>query len=74
MLSHSPRIILVEDDAPIRTTLDVSLRGEGYQVRALPDGTELLQMAEEFRLDLAILDVRLDVGPDGYAACAACAA
>ncbi len=46
MLSQSPRIILVEDDTPIRSALDVSLRGEGYQVRALPDGTELLQVAD----------------------------
>ncbi len=67
MPSQSPRIVVVEDDAPIRSALDVSLRGEGYQVRALPHGTELLQVADEFRPDLAILDVRLDVGPDGYA-------
>jgi len=57
----------VEDDTPIRSALDVALRGEGYEVRAEPDGTQLLQVAEQFLPDLAVLDVRLPVGPDGYA-------
>jgi len=58
---------VVEDDDPIRSALDVSLRGEGYEVRAEPDGTRLAEVAEGFRPDLAVLDVRLPVGPDGYA-------
>ena len=58
---------MVEDDDPIRSALDVSLRGEGYEVRAEPDGTRLAEVAEGFRPDLAVLDVRLPVGPDGYA-------
>ncbi len=66
MVSQAPRVVLVEDDAPIRSALDVALRGEGYQVMALPDGQELLKVTDEFRPDLAVLDVRLDVGPDGY--------
>jgi len=57
----------VEDDTPIRSALDVALRGEGYEVRAEADGTQLLQVAEQFLPDLAVLDVRLPVGPDGYA-------
>jgi DNA-binding response OmpR family regulator len=57
----------VEDDTPIRSALDVALRGEGYEVRAEPDGTQLLQVAEQFLPDLAVLDIRLPVGPDGYA-------
>ena len=36
-----PRVVIVEDDAPIRSALDVALRGEGYQVLALSDGTDL---------------------------------
>ena len=61
------RVLIVEDDAPIRSAVDVALRGDGYDVRAEADGTDLDRVATEFRPDLAILDVRLPRGPDGYA-------
>ena len=67
MLSQCPRVLVVEDDAPIRTTLAVALRAEGYEVRAEADGCALVDVVEAFRPDLAVLDVRLPVGPDGYA-------
>ena len=67
MLSQRPRVLVVEDDTPIRLTLEVALRGEGYEVRAEPDGRGLEALAATFRPDLAVLDVRLPVGPDGYA-------
>lgn len=57
----------MEDDDPIRSALDVALRGEGYEVRAEPDGSRLQGVVDRFRPDLAVLDVRLPVGPDGYA-------
>ena len=57
---------MVEDDDPIRSALDVSLRGDGYEVRAEPDGLRLQEVADVFRPDLAVLDVRLPAGPDGY--------
>ena len=61
-----PRVLVVEDDHPIRSALDVALRGEGYAVLALPDGSRLRAQVDEFRPDLALLDVRLGEGPDGY--------
>ncbi len=67
MLSQRPRVLVVEDDTPIRSALEVAFRGEGYEVRAEPDGTGLPQVSEQFLPDLAVLDVRLPVGPDGYA-------
>ena len=67
MANQKARVLVVEDDDPIRSALDVSLRSEGYEVRAEPDGTRLQQVADTFRPDLAVLDVRLPVGPDGYA-------
>ncbi len=60
------RVLVVEDDAPVRHALEMAFRGEGYSVRAEPDGTSLQEVAEEFRPDVAVLDVRLPVGPDGY--------
>ena len=67
MLSRRPRVLIVEDDTPIRLTLELALCAEGYEVRAEPDGCELEVFSQAFRPDLALLDVRLPVGPDGYA-------
>ena len=66
MRTQSPRVLVVEDDEPIRVALEMALRGEGHEVCALADGTDLSRAAEAFRPDLAVLDVRLPVGPDGY--------
>ena len=65
-LRQRPRVLLVEDDASIRSALELALTGEGYQVRATPDGSTIDKVATQFRPDLAILDIRLAVGPDGY--------
>ncbi len=64
--TRKARILVVEDDEPIRTALTVALRGERYEVRAEAEGSAIARVAEEFRPDLAVLDVRLPVGPDGY--------
>jgi two-component system OmpR family response regulator len=66
VLRAAPRVLVVEDDVPIRTALEAALRAEGYEVRAEPDGSRISQVAGEFRPDLAVLDVRLPQGPDGY--------
>ncbi|HSH62024.1 MAG TPA: response regulator transcription factor [Acidimicrobiales bacterium] len=57
----------MEDDRLIRDALDVSLNDEGYEVRADVDARGVREVTEQFRPDLAILDVRLGVGPDGWA-------
>lgn len=66
MLQTPPRVLVVEDDVLIRSALEISLRGEGYAVLALADGQVLVPAVEQFRPDLALLDVRLPVGPDGH--------
>jgi two-component system OmpR family response regulator len=63
-----PRVLIVEDDSSIRSAVVVALLREGYQVRAKSDATGIADVANDFRPDMAILDVRLPVGPDGYAA------
>ena len=67
MPSTSPRVLVIEDDHPIRTAVAVALRGEGYVVHGETDGADLPQVADQFAPDLAVLDVRLPAGPDGYA-------
>ncbi len=54
-------ILVVDDERNIRRTLDLVLRGEGYQVLVAPDAEQAVLMLEggECRVDLAILDVNL---------------
>ncbi len=60
------RIVVVEDEAPMRDALTAALGAEGYEVRPEGDGSGIAVLAAEFRPDLAILDVDLPVGPDGF--------
>lgn len=57
----------MDDDDSIRHSLDVGLRRAGYAVSAAPDGRTIKRALKEFQPDLAILDIRLPKGPDGYA-------
>ena len=66
MPNQKARVLVVEDDSPIRSALDVALRAEGYEVRVEPDGTTINEVGEQFRPDLAILDVHLPAGPNGF--------
>ena len=65
MVRHGARVLVVEDDGPVRMSLEVALREEGYEALACADASDIHAVIEEFRPDLAILDVRLPIGPDG---------
>jgi DNA-binding response OmpR family regulator len=60
------RVLVVEDDSAVRDAIEIAFRGEGYEVHAERHGTDLRRVTERFRPDLAILDVRLPEGPNGY--------
>lgn len=52
-------ILLAEDDAPIREGLVLTLKSEGYAVRAAANGAEALALFAEARPDLLLLDVMM---------------
>lgn len=54
-----PRILVVEDEAPMVKGLRDNLEMEGYQVDTAADGQSGLQMLTDTSYDLAILDVML---------------
>ena len=58
------RVLLVEDDAAVRRSLQLLLVGQGYDVRAFPSGAGLAQDAEALRADCLVADLRI---PDGNA-------
>src|SRR5689334_15021931 len=53
------KILLVEDEPALRSTLSVRLRGEGYVVETANDGVEGFDKATTFPFDLIILDIIL---------------
>jgi two-component system response regulator PhoP len=53
------RLLLVEDEAPLRLTLALKLEAEGYRVDQASDGADGLHQAREYPIDLAIVDLGL---------------
>ena len=53
------RILLVEDDTGLQTSLAEILREAGYAVDVTGDGIEGLFFGEEYPIDLAIIDLGL---------------
>src|SRR5437763_10878464 len=53
------RLLLIEDDAALRLPLARQLEAEGYRVDQARDGEEGLFLAQEYPVDLAIVDLGL---------------
>jgi two-component system response regulator PhoP len=53
------RILLIEDEAPLRQQVHQRLEAEGYTVDASGDGKEGLYLAREYPVDLAVIDLGL---------------
>ena len=65
-----PRILLVDDERAVRTSLAASLSEAGYLVRGVRSGEEALRVLREGeRPDLVLLDVMMP-GRDGFSTCA----
>ncbi|HWM20449.1 MAG TPA: response regulator transcription factor [Ilumatobacteraceae bacterium] len=65
-MSSPARLLIVEDDGSLREGLAAVLIAHGFDVRAESDGRHFEEVAESFRPDLAILDIGLPVGDDGF--------
>lgn len=62
------KILIIEDEEPIRMALEDDFRLENYEVEVASDGTEGLAKAEDPRIDLIILDIMLP-GINGFDIC-----
>lgn len=58
------RILVVDDEEPIRKTLRMALEYEGYEVSEASSGTEALALLEKEPTDLVFLDIKMP-GMDG---------
>ncbi|HUC86530.1 MAG TPA: response regulator transcription factor [Candidatus Acidoferrales bacterium] len=63
------RILIIEDETPMRTALADLLAGEGYRPLTAADGESGLQRALHEKPDLILLDVMMP-RLDGFAVCA----
>jgi two-component system response regulator PhoP len=57
--TKSMRLLLIEDEAELRTQLRSGLQGEGYAVDSGADGNEGWYLGSEYPFDLAIVDLGL---------------
>jgi DNA-binding response OmpR family regulator len=64
--TSEPRLVVVEDDDVLREAISGALRQVGYAVSASASGEELGPILTTFRPDVAVLDIRLPSGPDGF--------
>ena len=62
---HPRHLLIVEDDADIRDTLQETLEHEGHLVRTAPDGAAAIAQARVVRPEVALVDIGLP-GMTGY--------
>src|SRR3989304_460637 len=58
-MDKNPRILVVDDDETIRTTMKAILQDEGYIVDLAATGKEAIQKTQEKSYNVALLDIRL---------------
>ncbi len=69
--SASMKILVVDDEEPLRETLMRSFSKEGHTVQAVAGGAEAIERAGSEQFDVILLDVALGTGPNGYDVCRA---
>ena len=68
-VAEGSTIVVVEDDPAIADVVDLYLRREGHRVLRASDGESALALIGGAVPALAILDVGLPEGPDGFEVC-----
>ncbi|MEO0742724.1 MAG: response regulator, partial [Bacteroidota bacterium] len=53
------KILIADDEAPIRRTLRDILEYEGYDIEEAADGAEALKLAKTGEHDLMLLDIKM---------------
>jgi len=61
--TNAKRIMIIEDDPPIRELYEFKLKLEGFIVSSAEDGEQGLAKIEEFKPDLILLDLKMPVMP-----------
>ena len=64
--ARAPRVLIADDNKDTVLTLENILGDEGYAVRGLPDGSDVLRLLRDFDPDICILDIEMP-GENGFA-------
>ncbi len=67
-ISHSRRVLVVDDNEMSALTLTWAMELYGYEVRTCFDGTSAVELAHEFQPEVVLLDIGMPV-MDGYEVC-----
>lgn len=65
---NSPQVLVVDDEVETCKYLRMNLQARGYKTLVATDGTEALQLFNERRFELILLDITMP-GPDGLQVC-----
>ena len=58
-MKKSPKILIIDDEAPIRASLKEILEYESYHVMEAEDGAEGLKLASKFSFDVVFCDIKM---------------
>lgn len=58
-MNTSPKILIIDDEAPIRTSLREILEYENFQVSEAEDGMEGVKLATKFAFDVVFCDIKM---------------
>lgn len=67
-MTTNPAILVVDDEAPLRKAIRVSLQAAGFRVLEAPSGEDAIQQLRSAPVDLVLLDVNLG-GLSGFDVC-----
>ena len=56
---RSPRILIVDDEAPLTALLVHTFENEGYQVSTARDGIDCMNKVASFRPDVIVMDIMM---------------
>ena len=55
----APRLLVVDDERPIREMLELGLQSRGFNVRSVADGQAAIPLVREWKPELILLDVMM---------------
>ena len=58
-MANKNRILVVDDEAALRTVLSSELHTEGYMVSTASDGDEAIDLLQSHSYDLILLDIKM---------------
>lgn len=58
-MANKNRILVVDDEASLRTVLSSELHTEGYMVSTASDGDEAIDLLQSHSFDLILLDIKM---------------